>query len=273
MSDQTDNLINLVKPYGLSDEEGNIYVFLLQRESATALTLSRSLHLGRTKVYRLLDKLKTKQLIEVRFDERGMSFAATHPAKFQQLVTSKESEIAALKASLPSLINQLTKLTQLAQDNSKVLYYEGWDGLKQVSYNLTRAVGVVRVFEMVHLSEFLPETFSEQIRQECVDAEISFRDLTNQTSQTDFTQVTDLIKHFSKVRYIDPLLIKINFEVLIYNDVYTTYTYKDKKVFCVEIYNPQLAEMQKQVFDFIWAQASPLEYTGLHGAAKLPTRV
>jgi len=269
MSDQTDNLLNLVKPYGLSEAETRLYFYLLKTGFTTALTCSRELHMGRTKVYRLLDKLKEKQLVEFKIDERGMKFGATSPQKFKQLVTAKEQEVASLKHSLPNLLEQLTTLSATTATKSKVLYYEGVEGLKQVSYNATKAKGVLRVFEMEHLSDFLPTSFAEDVRQKLVDNKVTTHDLTNKKSFPGFTDVKNAIPTYNKFRHVSPKKLKINFEVLIYNDVYATYTYKNKDIFCVEVHNKELAKMQKQLFDYIWKQSIKMEIIDSRGAARV----
>lgn len=269
MSDQTDNLTNLIKPYGLSDEESNLYLFLLQNGSKTALTASRELHLGRTKIYRLLDKLKEKQLVEFQIQERGMKFAATHPHKFQHLLTTKEHEITTLKQNLPDVITQLTNMIPKTDKNSKVLYYQGVQGLKQVSYNITKAKDKLRVFEMEHLDSFTDIEFSERVRTKLLQNQITTQDLTNTPKFPGFSDITEFITKYSHFRYINPKKLKIQFEVLIYNNVYATYTYHNKEVFCVEIYNKHLANMQKQIFDFIWSQAQPMYFTDKRGGASI----
>lgn len=269
MSDQTDNLINLVKPYGLSDEEVKVYLCLLAHGHLGALELSRQLHLGRTKVYRLFDLLKNKGLVEIKLDERGMKFGATHPRKLEQLVGQKQAQVSALSQALPDLVNQLTALLPHHQQHSKVLYYHGIAGLEQASFNITRADKILRVFEVSHMSDFLSNDFAEDIRRRLVANQILTRDITNQNQFAEYTQVYEMVERYSQYRYLDPKKLTIGFEVLIYNDVYATYTYDSEEIFCVEIYNSQLAQMQKQIFDFIWSQAWPMQYISQGGAAKV----
>jgi sugar-specific transcriptional regulator TrmB len=269
MSDRTDNLLSLIKPYGLSDEESRIYLFLLEHGSATALTISRKLKMGRTKVYRLIDRLHEKQLIAIQVKERGMSFVANHPNKFLQLITEKKAKLEALENSLPNLVAHLQSLTSSANKESEVLVYHGIEGLKQVSWNALRAKDYLRVYEMEHISDFLPNDFSEKFRQELVNRRITTKDLTNKTHFDGYTQVEEIIEKYSQVKHLDPSLIKIQFEVLIYNDVYATYTYKEKEIFCVEVHNQQLAQMQKQLFDFIWTKAKPMRYLDDSGKCEL----
>ncbi|HOZ02930.1 MAG TPA: helix-turn-helix domain-containing protein [Candidatus Woesebacteria bacterium] len=269
MSDQTDRLTNLVMPYGLSDEEVKVYLYLLTHGYVTALELSRQLHLGRTKVYRLLDLLKNKELVEIKLDERGMKFGATHPRKLEQLVGQKQAQVTALSQALPSLVSELTALLPHKDQSSKVLYYEGLSGLEQVSFNTTRAEKLLRVFEMSHMSEFLSNQFAEDIRHRFVANQILTRDITNQKEFGEYTQVYEMVEKYSEYRHLDPKKLKIGFEVLIYNDVYATYTYDSEEIFCVEIYNSQLAEMQKQLFDYVWEQSQVMKYTSRGGAAKI----
>ena len=269
MSDQTDNYINLLKPFGLNHEEADIYLYLLKNGSTTALKASRDLHISRTKVYRLLDKLQIKQLVQFKVDDRGMKFGATDPEKFSQIVIEKEQETEKLKKNLELLLPQLEGLNQQSVKDSKIIYYKGIEGLKQVSWNALKAKGLLRVFEVDHISDFLPVEFAEQFREELVRRKITTYDLSNKKSLEAYTKVTDLIKEYSQSRYINPEKLEIKFETLIYNDVYAIYSYKDGEIFCAEIYDQSLADMQKQLFDFIWDQSQSLEYIDNFGKARL----
>lgn len=42
-----------------------------------------------------------------------------------------------------------------------------------------------------------------------------------------------------------------------------------KDIFCVEIYNRGLADMQRQLFDFAWAKAKRMRKIGNRGAARV----
>src|SRR3990167_7851344 len=269
MSDQADNLSNLIETFGLTDEESRLYLYLLQHGFTTALTLLRRSRMRRTQGYRILDLLKKLKLVEKKNYERGGKILAKHPSRLQQIVIEREQNVQALKKTLPDLISRLSTIMPASTEKSKVLYYEGIEGLEQVSYNIVHANGLLRVFEMEHLDNFLSFEFSESIRRRLVENKILTRDLTNKKQFPGFTDVADLVQQYSEFRYISPDKLKINFEVLIYNDVYATYTYKDKKIFCVEIYNEQLATMQKHIFDFIWAQAKPMKFVDMRGAARL----
>jgi hypothetical protein len=71
------------------------------------------------------------------------------------------------------------------------------------------------------------------------------------------------------VRYIDPKVLDIKFEMVIYNDICALYSYEGKEAFGVEIQNPNLAKMQIQIFKAMQRLAVPLIKTGARGEAHL----
>lgn len=269
MSEQTDSLIPLIKTYGLSTDESKVYLYVLAHGFSSALVLSRQLSIARTKIYRLLDKLKIKGLVEQKLDDRGMRFGAAAPSTFQEIASKQEEISRVMQQQLPELTQKLHLLAQTKHRDSKVLYYEGIEGLKQVSYNITKARKLLRVYEMKHLSDFLSFEYAESIRRTLVEHQVTTRDLTNEKSMSGYTDIAEMVACYSEYRYIDPVQLAINFEVLIYNDVYATYTYQNDAVFAVEIYNRELATMQKQLFDFVWAQARPMRFADTRGAVEL----
>lgn len=269
MSEKTDTLSSLLAPFGLSEEEANIYLYLLKNTTATVVNISKHVAMGRTKVYRLLDKLRQLQLVEIHVGTRGMRFAAAPPDVLQQLLMAKKTEVSRIEHSLEALVAELHTLTPATDGSSKVVYYKGVEGLTQVSYNTIKANGMLRVFEKSQLHTFLDAAVAEDIRKKHVQRGIFTRDITNKREIEAYTDVHELIQHHSEYRYIDTKKLTIRFETLIYNDVYATYTHSGSEIFCVEIYNEQLAAMQKQLFDFVWTSAEKMEYTSTDGAAQI----
>lgn len=270
MSEQTDNIENLLRPFGLLPEEISIYLYLLDNSFTTALIISRELHIGRTRAYRILDKLIAKQLVEQRVKERGFQFGATHPSKFSFLLKEREHEIKLLKESLPNILQHLEKKQKKQSEDTKILYYKGLDGLKQITYNSTKAVGELFIYEVaLDMSNFLPKSFSEEMRREFVKNKIHVRELTLHRKINDWTEVTTFAKSYWQARFLNPKHFSPSIETLIYNDVYVMYSWKDDNIFGVEIYNKDLAAMQKALFTTLWQQAKPLKVINKFGAAEL----
>jgi len=102
-----------------------------------------------------------------------------------------------------------------------------------------------------------------------VDRKIGIRTLTNLKKIPSWTSVSEMIEKYWEVRHVPENQLKIKFEVLIYNDVYVMYRYDGKEVFCVEIYNQELADMQRQTFEYMWRKAKKFKVVDDRGKAEL----
>lgn len=270
MSDQTDNLTTLLEPFGLTAEESQIYLVLLEYGKLSALEISRKLQMGRTKVYRILDKLISYELAVNEYDEIGFKFVASPPEKLGLLIARQEAELGALKQSLPNIQDKLLQISGGGESGSKVLYYRGTRGLSQVNFNLLRAKDYFCSFEVANAEAYMDHEEAEQLRRELVANKITARTITNQTHIKPFTKVVDIARKFWQIRYVNPVEFEIKADVFIYNDVYALCHYlKDGDVFCVEMYNQSLADMQRQLFEYLWAGATPLKILNPQGEAKL----
>lgn len=270
MSGRTDTTIELLRPFGLEEDEAKVYLVLLQNGVLSALGISRKLKMGRTKVYRILDKLIEKEVVIQRYNDKGLTFEACEPAKLTILLNKRQAELTALQTSLPQITRVLEQQTGMGKPGSKVLYYQGQKGLSQVNWNLLRAKGEFVSFEADTAEAYLAEDEAEELRRELVANKIRCRNIYNKTHIEAFTQVTELVKKWWEVKYIDPGEFMIQADVFIYNDVCAMCHYLgDGEIFCVEIYNQYLADMQKQLFEYVWARAKAMKILNDQGEAQV----
>lgn len=269
MSDQTDNLQQLLIDFGISAEEVTIYLALLGRSPQSALELSKALNMGRTKVYRLVEDLGEKGLVATIVDEHGNKFSANSPKQLELILKQKETELEKLKQKSSTLFTELEKLTSQTQGETKVLYYKGIEGLKQITWNSLAAKDGIRIYEIANLEGFLDKEFSEKVRFEIIERQIFVKQLINHTHYPAFTDLKRIVREFWDLRYINPQEIKIDPEVLIYNNVYAMYRYEQGEIFAVEIYNQKLADMQKQIFEFVFKHSQKMTILNDEGEAEL----
>lgn len=269
MSEQTDSLLSLLKPYGLKTDEARVYLELLESGASSALVLSRNLKIARTRVYRILDTLKEVGLVVVRLHERGSRYEASNVKKLEVLAEDKIREAESLKASLPALEEQLGEIVGKRKGESKVLYYKGVDGVKRVTYNSLKAKGELLTMEIKDMDAFFSHKEAESLRQKFVDRKINIRTLTNLKKISSWTSVSEMIEKYWEIRHVPEGQLKIKFEVLIYNNVYVMYRYTGGEIFCVEIYNQELADMQRQIFWYMWEKAKKFKILNMQGEAEL----
>lgn len=258
--------------FGLSSEMSELYVYLLQKGAQTALELSRGLGLPRTRVYRILDELADKSMVVVEQDSRGKRFAPAEPSLLLDILDRQVSELDQLKTLGAELVQNLEGLKVDPPVGTRVNYYEGEDGLKQVTWNSLRAENELLTYEVDDMSGFIEnKKYAEKMRQRFVDRGIHIRQLTNLEKIEDYTDVTEMVTKYSTLKYIDPKVLKIDSEILLYNDVYAMYRFDHEKedVFCVEVHNASLAAMQKQMFEVLWKQAKSFRILSDNGRAEV----
>lgn len=268
MSDKADNVIEQLTKFGINKEEALVYITLLQSQQMTALALSRELKIARTKIYRLLEKLTEAGLVTEEVKDYGTKFRAAPYETLNIFITDKEHELQTLKENAPNLFNQLALLQTQSTEKSKILFYRGVEGLKQVTWNSTKVKGDFRIYEIDLLHSVVDTEFAEKCRREFAKNKSTFFQLTNATSFSDHTKVTEHIKQWN-VRHIPKEELNITFEIQIYNDVTAMFEYTDKDIFIVEIHNQKLAQVQKQIYDLVFRQAVPMIKTSEFGAAEL----
>ncbi|SRR4030042_1621798 len=138
---------------------------------------------------------------------------------------------------------------------NQIISYSGKEGLLKVTLNSLKARDELLVFEssFSSLNTMFDKSKAEEIRREFVKRNIKVRELTNQAYYEPYTQIKEFDEKVMNIRYINPNKLKIKVETLIYNDVVAIYEPKEDG-FCLEIYNKELADQQRQLFEFIWKQ-------------------
>lgn len=269
MSEQSDKVINSLVAYGLTSDEAQVYLELLGNETLSALQISRNIHMGRTKVYRIIDKLINKELVVQKPSDLGLTFIADPPSQLDILLSKKEGEIKSLRTNLPNLIKNLDTHIQPGSKSSQVLFYRGEKGLSQVNWHLLRAKKEFLSYEVDNAEAYLTKQESEELRRKLVEKKISIRSLTNLTRFDAFTQVPGMINLW-QAGHIDKETLNISADIFIYNNVYTVVNYLSKKdIFCVEIYNENLANMQRQLFEVLWESAKKFKMLNSFGSAQV----
>jgi hypothetical protein len=216
-----------------------------------------------------LDLLNEKGLVKTIVDEYGSKFEASSPSQLELLLKQKETELNSLKEKSSVLFQELEKIKPSTFGETKINYYKGIEGLKQITWNSLKSNDGIRIYEISSMEGFLSTEFSEEIRFELIKRKIPTMQLTNLKYSKPFTKHAEIVKSFWDYRHIDPAKLQIKIECLIYNDVYCMYSYEDHEIFGVEIHNQTLADMQKQIFDLMFESAKPMTILNDEGEARL----
>ncbi len=248
-------VVSYLEHLGLSSEQSQVYLYLLQHGPSSVLAISRGLKTGRTKLYPMLERLTSSQLVVTHERHYGTSYEAQSPQAVEFLVSEKESTAHQLRSGLPTILNTLNTLQDHSPTSSRIVEYKGVDGLKQMNFNLTKAQSEYRVFELAGLHKHLGVHFANNMRSRTRDANINTYDLTNNAKRHLEPGVQG---SQNLVRFIDPKVFTIQFETFIYDNCVALLSYDQQDLLGVEIYDSKLASQQRQLFDLLWSQARNL---------------
>lgn len=269
VSDSTDIIEQTFMRLGISPDQTRIYRYLLGKHPQSALGISRALTVPRTRVYRILDKLIAAGLVRQEVGPLGIVFRASDMRQLERLVADRETELAAIKHSLPVVCSALSTSSGSDAGRAAITYHTGLPGLKHVTWNSLDAKKDLYIIEKTtDMTAFVEHEFAEEYRRELVRRKIIVWQLTTIPHIAPWTDVPECIAWW-KVRYIDKKLLPVVCESIVYNDVYAMYTWNKTEAFAVEITNHDVALQQKILFRFLWDHARPMTIIGKRGEARL----
>lgn len=256
-----DILLKFLSNLGISFEESQIYFTLVNQGPITVLEISRLTKISRTNVYRLVEHMAEKGLVEEQLKANKKLIVPAGPHKLELMVKEQESKADSLRKLMPELSEILATNESISQPGTKILMYRGSEGIKQMVWNTLKANKEVVGYTFRVLSEIVGKEFEELWRSEFIRKNLIFRDLISDAYTSSVVEHNEGDKYPRtnfQSKYIPPTVLNINHQCDIYNDVVSYYTWREDEIFGVEIYNKKIADTQKQLFNLAWEKAETL---------------
>ncbi|MBI3384879.1 winged helix-turn-helix transcriptional regulator [Candidatus Gottesmanbacteria bacterium] len=248
-------ILDFLENLGLSNFEAKIYLYLVEHGSSTTLEISKFIEIPRTTVYRLLERLKRLGIVEEVVDQYKTKAKAVDIDRLEKLVAKKSTEVKKLQELFPDIARVLALKSLQNQNQTKVLYYRGQEGMKQMLWNLLRTKDLFRGYSYCTPVETAGPEYALEWALEFNKRGLSGRDLYSDQyleSAKKNPYPTPITWDTWKSRYVSPKVLNIDHQIDIYNDVVAYYNWHEGEIFGVEIYNQKVANLQKQIFDVLW---------------------
>lgn len=218
--------------------------------------LSRNSGVERTRLYRLIDTLKGTNLIDVEVAYKRSIFKAAPVSNLQILISKKEQEVLQLHAELTN-IEHIFGQDVLRSPVTRVQFYKGDDGLKQMIWNQTRykkTENLSILYEnMQHRTQLaFFERWVRKINEEKIVCRGIISDHFLDTQRTWYANHSNERIANWQARYVPDSVFPITHSMVIYGDVVSYYNWKDGEIFGIEIYNEEIADAQRQFFEMLW---------------------
>jgi len=246
----------------LEPEIADIYLALHIHGPQTISELSRSSKVERTRVYRLIDKLLESNLIEVETHYKRGVIKAAPITNLHILITQKEQEAKSLHDEL-GLIERVLARNSLSSPATRVQFYHGAPGIRQMQWNQLGAKTELLTFIHEPIGDTLGKAFTLRWTEAINERRLHLRMIksphfqeVNERWYKDNKVTRELIPSHES-RLIEPDAFNITSNMDIWDNVVAYYNWKDGEVFGIEVYNKDIASMQRQLFELIWTQAKP----------------
>lgn len=245
-------LIEQLETLGLSDDEAEVYLFLLENGPRTPLELSRQTSINRSKIYRLVEVMQEKKLLEDTKSAWGQKLVAAPPDNLELIIMREEEQVKQKKDLLTGLIDDLQELPGETHSSFQTKHYKGMEGMKQMFWNGLKAKEETLIFGFSSIDKFTDWKFAEKLRQEAVDRKLHYFEITNTKLSSDWANIKELLEIYQKTKWINPTKLTIKQYTEIHDDIVRVYNWDKKELAGIEIINTNLAEMMKQIFWHYW---------------------
>ncbi len=258
-------------------EIADLYLALHAHGPQSISELSRNAQVERTRIYRLIDRLMESNLIEVEMQHRRGIIKAAPIANLRILIAQKAQDLKSLQDEL-EMLEQVLARNSLSDPASRVQFYPGLAGRKQMLWNEAQAKTEVLCITSRIDQPKTHTTFYNRWVAACNANEIHFReihsDTFHETSKNWYAKSNNDHLRFYDARCISKALLAITHSVDIYDNVVAYYLWKDGEIFGIEMYNQDIANMQRRFFEILWTQATTEENSFLSRpkALKKPTK-
>lgn len=252
--------LSILDKLGLTDKEKHIYLSLIQSNVQTIKHISDLTSINRSTVYRHLESLEKKGLIEWVIDERGKKAKASSLSSLTVLLNDKKSQLHEVEETLPQFISQLKLIKPIMKFATQVRYYHGEQGMKQMIWNTLTTKGIAHSYAALKRREFVDPDFEDKFEEEWVQRGLRDKTITNE-DRRDYIQ-QKLVPSYRKtidIRIIPAKKFYISNDITIYNDTMAIISLEKNNLVGVEIENAEIVKTQQSLFQIVWATASPLK--------------
>ncbi len=248
---------------GFAADEIQIYKTLAQYGPLTLLETARRSGVERTKLYRLIDMLTDKGLVEEVPNYKRKTLKAADISTLEMMVKENKIKSDLLSKTFPTFLTAVNSLTPKLSKNN-VIYYHGREGIRQMAWHLLRSNKIFYTYSCSFWDEVLGGKFTLSLNEEMVKRKLKVHDI---YSDQYLTYKDEWLKKHGykpggdwswwRSRHIPEKILKIDQNIDIYNDVVAYYHWEGNETFGLEIYNERVSTFHKQMHDILWKMAKP----------------
>lgn len=265
------SLATILKSFNLSNIQIEILQQLIGKNWQTVYQLAKQTHIPRTTIYRNLEELKDKGIVEEKIDFKTSYYQAAPLSNFKNVIQEKENEVAYLRHLLPDLEKYFAAFALVDSKETQVHFYRGVRGIKIMEWKMCQqSDSTTYVFGNSQWHHIVGREFAEKVRQERKRQNIQIKEILNEKTFTPiapdgsvtWTTLKEFIKTNYRHRQISKRILDITNEIIILPNKIHLFSFQDNELVGIEIVSPSYARFFRQLFKIIWNQAQIVDSFG-----------
>jgi sugar-specific transcriptional regulator TrmB len=256
-------LVQKIQGIGLSENEALVYTTLLERGGASPSFIADETRLNRTTVYRILDSLLIKGLVNSVLRAKKQFYQAENSHALERYAKDRVTIAERAKQQTEQLSPMIDSLLRMASHKPLVEFYEGPEGVQDMYADHVRVSAPYEMLGFANISnlhQFFGETFFQNYVQKKLEIGISTRGILPDTKQDE----TFIQEHYARapkqlvphIRTVAPDIFPYQSEITIYgiNKVSIVNIY-DSQIIGMRIEDQMTHDMMTMIFELAWQGA------------------
>ena len=240
----------------LTPKEQRILGVLYKTPNCSVSRLAKETVLNRTSLYPILEKLIAKGLVSA-FTQDGVTiYEPIEPTQFKMWLKKKNDELAKQTTELTHWLDSTTKAQQAPSLVSKLKYFEGFDGVRnmyadtwrnnesKMIYAITDVKAAVTTMGDFFYNEYMPARIAHQVKVKDI--------MTDNEAGSKEVKMTDQV--LREARLAKGLFEDLGVEINIYENKLAIAAYDKERPCGVIIENEKIASAMKNIFEYLWGK-------------------
>lgn len=248
---------------GLSEEETQIYILLLESGPLTAGVIARKLGKPRASVYGFLKRLQEKEVVTASSYDEVSTFLAEPPEKINCLFQQKIEDLQNKQKRYKNLLPQLDKILPSKFLSPKFQLHDGAEGLEKLMRDtlLYKNISTVSFWPIKAMIDILGEDFFRYLHKERIRNNVYHRAIWPASQAVDVKRYPFLGVGEESKREIRVAPPEVDFSMgywIYRNKVIFISSRKESFGFTIE--SRELADMMLSQFGMIWKVSKPIQH-------------
>ena len=230
---------------GLTRNEIDVYLFLLQQGLSTPPAIARGAGLQRTHCYNVLRALQTQGLISAQaVKQKRLAYVARDPRALSEIIHRKQELI-------DEILPDLSGLYTVNKNKPRIQFFDGREEVKAIYHLTLQAKEIFGIGSTSRMQEVYGDFFLSYQRK-LKERNIVFHDILSHSShRTSVGEIKAILKGLYEYKTLRPDEGEASMDILMWNGHLALISH-DQPIFGTVITNPAAYKMFLLMFQALW---------------------